>query len=107
MSQDSIELLLYKIGELDKKIEEVRADQKILASKTACPSPGACVLLARDVEELSKREEDREARVRKLEALVDRAEGVGIAAKALWAFIGAGGLGVVYAISQAVSILSK
>jgi hypothetical protein len=107
MSQDSIELILYKISELDKKIEEVRSDQKLLAAKAVCPSPGACVLLARDVEELTKREESREARVRKLETLVDRAEGVGLAAKALWAFIGAGGLGLVYAASQALSILGK
>lgn len=107
MSQDSIELILYRIGELDKKVEEVRADQKVLAIKTACSSPGACIMLSRDVEDLTKREEAREARVRRLETLVDRAEGVGLAAKALWAFIGAGGLGVAYAISQAVSAIGK
>jgi len=102
MSQSDIEVILYRLTEMDKKIEEVRADQKALASKTSCPAPGSCLVLARDVEQLKKSEEQREARIRAIESTLDQVKGAGIAAKALWAFIGAGGLSVAYLIMQTI-----
>lgn len=102
MSQSDIEVILYRLSEMDKKIEEVRADQKASAGRTFCPAPGTCLVLARDVEELKRSEESREARIRVLESALDQAKGAGVAAKALWAFIGAGGLGVVYLIMQSI-----
>lgn len=102
MSQDSIDLILYKLADLSAKVEELRTDQKTMAARAVCPNPSACALLARDVEQLAEREESREARVRHLETLADQAAGVGLAAKALWAFIGAGGFGVAAVVYQLI-----
>jgi hypothetical protein len=102
MSQSDIEVILYRLSEMDKKIEEVRADQKVAANKTHCPAPGSCLVLSKDIEQLKKSDELREARIRHLESVLDQAKGAGIAAKALWAFIGAGGLTTVYLIMQLI-----
>ena len=100
MSASDIEVILYRLGELDKKIEEVRADQRAVAARGICPSPGACIILQRDLDSSKANGMAFDSRLRALETLRAEARGAGIIAKGLWAFIGAGGIGVCYAIFE-------
>lgn len=98
MSEANIELIIHRLGELEKKVDEVRADQRAMRDRPPCPDPGACIVLKRDIDVMKENEKAREERLRSLETTRDEARGVGIAAKAVWAFIGAGGLGVLFAV---------
>lgn len=82
MSAGEIEVILFRLQALDKKMDEMRAEAK--EART-----------------------DLETRLRTLEALRDQAQGVGTAAKAIWAFIGAGGIGVLYAAMQLIQHSAK
>lgn len=103
MSESDIQVILYRLDELDKKVDEVRAEQKAVTSRGVCPNPGSCIVLQRDVENMQTSMPTLEQRLRALESLRDEARGVGVAARALWAFIGAGGLGVIYTVAHFLS----
>lgn len=100
MSQSDIEVILFRLTEMDKKLEEARADIKTMAARPQCPNPGLCMVLQPAVEELKAQIKDSERRTRELESLRDKANGVGAAAKMIWMFIGAGGLGALVALSK-------
>jgi hypothetical protein len=105
MSASDIDLILYRLGEMDKKIDEVRSEQKAIASRGTCPNPGACIILQRDVETMQGERSAIDDRLRSLESVRDEARGVGLAAKAVWAFVGAGGIGVMFAILKAAKLV--
>jgi len=105
MSQSDIEVILYRLNELDKKFDELREDQKAMNSKGACPAPGSCLLIKRDVDDLLKKEENREARVRHLESVMDEAKGMGKMGKILWGFVGAGGVSAAYTMLHAANLI--
>ena len=79
MSQSDIEVILYRLADLDKKVDELRSDLK-----------------AADVV--------RDARVRGIESIMDQLKGAGSAGKVIWAVVGAGGLGAIVSI---INLLSK
>lgn len=98
MSQTDIEVILVRLEVLEKKLDEAVADVKELRKTPSCPQPGLCLLVQKDVADLRLAAGDREHRLRELESLRDQAKGVGAAGRAIWAFIGAGGLGVLFGL---------
>jgi hypothetical protein len=108
MSAADIEVILYRLDAMAKDITEIRAEQKSVSMRVICPSPGACVVLQRDLERLASTATSSvssiDDRVRTLENLWAEGRGIAMAAKAFWAFVGAGGLGIVFA---AWSVLRK
>lgn len=98
MSAADIEVILYRLAELDKKVEEIRAEQKAIASRGICPMPGSCVVLQRDLESIKASSASTDERLRSLETLRAEGRGAALAAKALWAIVGAGGLGVLVSL---------
>ena len=95
MSSTEVAELYTLIRNLTKEVNELAVAVARLEAQFAlrreCPEPGLCLDLRDRVESLQ----------------IDRAkvQGVGLAAKAIWAFIGAGGVGVVVAIVQLLSHL--
>ena len=77
MSQSDIEVILYRLSDLDKKMDEVRDD-------------------------LKKSDIIRDVRIRSIESTLDQLRGAGAAGKAVWAFIGAGAIGTATWISNIV-----
>lgn len=103
MSQSDIEIILFRLDALDKKVEEIRLEQKAITSRGICPAPGSCIIIQRDSELMKEKTiPELDTRVRALETL--RAEGRGMAlfARGLWAFVGAGGLGVLVLLYNAM-----
>jgi Tfp pilus assembly ATPase PilU len=78
MSQSDIEVILYRLSDLDKKVDELRSDLK------------AADLI-------------REGRIRNMESIMDQLKGAGTAGKAMWALVGAGGIGAVVSIANLLS----
>lgn len=108
MSAADLDVIIYRLDAMAKDIADIRAEQKAVASRGICPAPGSCVILQRDVEKLVTASETARAevndRIRSLEDLRAEGRGVAMAAKAFWAFVGAGGLGVIF---TAWSVLKK
>jgi hypothetical protein len=108
MSAGDIDVILYRLDAMARDITEIKAEQKAVASRGVCPAPGSCVVIQRDLEKFTASSTEAAAlidsRVRDLENLRAEGRGVAMAAKAFWAFVGAGGLGIAF---SAYSILKK
>lgn len=92
------EIRLAIVGNIDlgqKGLATRVATLEALAARTPCPNPGACVALAQDVAALRKTCETNSISIRQFERVLDQAKGFGMAGRALWAFIGAGGIGAI------------
>ena len=74
-----------------------------IAGRTPCPNPGHCVTLARDVEAIREENKANAAAIRQFQSVLDQARGFGAAGRMLWAFIGAGGIGIASIAYQLIS----
>lgn len=73
MSASDIDVVIYRLSALEKKIDESIAEQRLVFSHM-------------------------DTRVRGMESIMDQLKGAGTAGKALWAFIGAGGISIIAGI---------
>lgn len=85
------------------RIEAIEAN----ANRTPCPSPGACLTLARDVEAIREQSNANAEAIRQFERVLDQAKGFGMAGRALWAFVGAGGIGALAIAYQLITTAAK
>lgn len=96
ITQQEIRLAIVGNSELGQKGLASRVETlEVLAARTPCPKPGACVALAQDVAALRKTCETNSISIRQFEHVLDQAKGFGMAGRALWAFLGAGGIGAI------------
>lgn len=108
MSAGDIDIIVFRLDAMARDIAEIKAEQKAVASRGICPAPGSCVVIQRDLEKftttVTEAQSAMDGRIRGLEDLRAEGRGIAIAAKAFWAFVGAGGLGIAF---SAYTILRK
>jgi hypothetical protein len=89
----------YRLDKLEEEVKrgflELNEKMDAMLRRPQCPSPGLCMGLKETLATLREDGDDREKRLHEIENLVEQGKGIGVAGRGLWAFIGAGGLGLI------------